>query len=1137
VYFLSTDLMIAKILILISILTPCLIIPQEVSDYDFTKISYNITVTSQDGGDSKLQKSTHGITWTDNVTEIKRAAIPKAKISIDYDNIGAYPAPIFEISPSSLDFGPVVITGFATLQATVSNPGTDPLDITNITSSDPQFTISPLTAIVPPSSDQIFDITFTPTSLGSQSADIEFTHNALGSPTLYQVHGVGADAGPTFGVSPTSLNFGTLLIGNNLILQLTVRNDGLSNTMNITSASATIQEFTVTPVTAVIPPGGTQVFDVTFTPSGAGTFADDVVFFHNGNTSPDLVPVTGKGYIPGVIIFRVSPTSLDFGVVNVDSSAVMSLEVYTDGPTDSIEISSVSTTNPVYTVIPNPPTTFPIVIAAGGTYDFDVRFTPSVAGVSTGDVEFFHNTPGSPGVVPVTGYGYEPEVLVTSPNGGESWQQWSTYEITWTDIIPEDVSIELYKGGSFHSTISESIPSNGSYNWTIPTSIPNGSDYKIRIFSTAFPYLEDFSDDDFTITAYLPLINISPDTLLFGNVGVSNDSNKVFTIRNEGEATLEVNNIIVQDPFSVNKTNESLISGDSSWITVTFSPDDYYYFEREITIEHNGLPGSPSYVSVSGTGVAAEPIFMISPDSLSFGDWPINSGETSQYLTISNEGYANLEIYMLNSSDQAFWPAFNGPQGIQPGDSLVLPIHFSPYHLDDYSGTLTISHNGEYSPSEVNLSGTGVVGDVFNYPSSIDIVTSYSFEDITQTNNYQIIGLPGDIDRRLSDLIQGTYGEDWRAFWDEGSGAYLEYSQDPSKFYLKPGLGFWVISRYTININQTVSSVSLSTDKTYSILLHPEWNLITNPFEISVPWEAVQHLNSMNEVIHYYSYGYYTDEYLYPNKGYYFMNATRLDSLNIPYLEYYGALAKNEDEKNQSKIKLTLSEEENEYSSLFIGFSENAKIAYDENDRFAPPGNFEETRMVVINEKLETNYKQLYMDIRPEIGDGQEYKIQIINDNLKPLNLVAEGLKNFIELEIFLLDTRLNNFYNLKAKNQINITGLHKKNEYLLLIGSKSFIEEKNKEFPQREYELCQNYPNPFNPRTVIRFSLLEENSVTIKIYSILGELVKTLIDNKKYEIGTYEIEFDATGIPSGIYFYRINAGKLNETKKMILLK
>lgn len=86
------------------------------------------------------------------------------------------------------------------------------------------------------------------------------------------------------------------------------------------------------------------------------------------------------------------------------------------------------------------------------------------------------------------------------------------------------------------------------------------------------------------------------------------------------------------------------------------------------------------------------------------------------------------------------------------------------------------------------------------------------------------------------------------------------------------------------------------------------------------------------------------------------------------------------------------------------------------------------------------------------------------------------------------------------------------------------------------EFNLSQNYPNPFNPSTKINFSLPAGEHVTLKVYDVLGREVTTLLNEEK-SAGAYSIDFDGSGLTSGIYFYRINAGSFNQTRSMMLVK
>ena len=103
---------------------------------------------------------------------------------------------------------------------------------------------------------------------------------------------------------------------------------------------------------------------------------------------------------------------------------------------------------------------------------------------------------------------------------------------------------------------------------------------------------------------------------------------------------------------------------------------------------------------------------------------------------------------------------------------------------------------------------------------------------------------------------------------------------------------------------------------------------------------------------------------------------------------------------------------------------------------------------------------------------------------------------------------------------------------------NKEFIPDavNNKSYIKPDFSLSQNYPNPFNPATFIKYSTSEYGFVTLKVYDILGTLVKTLVNNYQ-EPGNYKVNFDASGLSSGIYIYSININGRLLTRKMSLIK
>jgi hypothetical protein len=106
-------------------------------------------------------------------------------------------------------------------------------------------------------------------------------------------------------------------------------------------------------------------------------------------------------------------------------------------------------------------------------------------------------------------------------------------------------------------------------------------------------------------------------------------------------------------------------------------------------------------------------------------------------------------------------------------------------------------------------------------------------------------------------------------------------------------------------------------------------------------------------------------------------------------------------------------------------------------------------------------------------------------------------------------------------------------------------LDGKSETFPEVEvtvgvvpgkFVLAQNYPNPFNPSTKVEFSLPRSSYVTLKVFNLLGEEVAALA-GQNFTAGSYRVDWNAKGVASGVYFYRLVAGAYVETKKMLLLR
>ena len=120
----------------------------------------------------------------------------------------------------------------------------------------------------------------------------------------------------------------------------------------------------------------------------------------------------------------------------------------------------------------------------------------------------------------------------------------------------------------------------------------------------------------------------------------------------------------------------------------------------------------------------------------------------------------------------------------------------------------------------------------------------------------------------------------------------------------------------------------------------------------------------------------------------------------------------------------------------------------------------------------------------------------------------------------------------LQESNENNMASIWEIEFY----GPDKFYKMNNGIESPSSFMLSQNYPNPFNPSTSFKYSIAKQSKVLIRIYDIIGNEIETLVNEEK-AVGTYELIWDASNLPSGVYLYQLTAGDFIQTKKMILMK
>ena len=132
-------------------------------------------------------------------------------------------------------------------------------------------------------------------------------------------------------------------------------------------------------------------------------------------------------------------------------------------------------------------------------------------------------------------------------------------------------------------------------------------------------------------------------------------------------------------------------------------------------------------------------------------------------------------------------------------------------------------------------------------------------------------------------------------------------------------------------------------------------------------------------------------------------------------------------------------------------------------------------------------------------------------------------------------------YFRVRVKDSQNLWSLWSELFDTKMLYGEIGVEKKNltgnsEEVEPEDYRLFQNYPNPFNPTTKISYSIKEDGFVTLKVYDILGVEIATLVNEPK-TAGSYEAEFNAAHLPSGMYIYKLQSGAFTDVKKMMLTK
>ncbi|MCS3702712.1 VWA domain-containing protein [Salinibacter ruber] len=419
-----------------------------------------------------------------------------------------------------------------------------------------------------------------------------------------------------------------------------------------------------------------------------------------------------------------------------------------------------------------------------------------------------------------------------------------------------------------------------------------------------------------------------------------------------------------------------------------------------------------------------------------------------------------------------------------------------------------------------------------------------SFGEASESGDYELVALPGAVDRSLREAISGEAGLDWQAYWDDGSSEnYFQEFDGTSTFAFRPGRGFWVTSTDAWSFEDRVETVDLESDTSYTIALHEGWNIVSNPFRQGIQWDHVEAANddSLQALWRFDGTFERTDTFASAQSGeaFYFLNDRGLDALTIPYPN---ATSPDTGGTGTSAEGLILTVrprgKEKPASTVRVDLAEGAEEGLGRGDVVAPPNRFSAVSLRLKAPESAPDRRELLAaerrSLRAETDGGTTFTLRLRAETERPVRLSASGLNAVESRKVALLNSSTGQSYDLRAQRAVTLqnvdsTGLQ------LAVGNAAFVETKRESIVPDEVTLT-SYPNPFRTQATIEYTLPETKDVRITVYDILGRRVSVL-ENDRMEAGRHRVRLDGDRLPSGVYFGRLQAGDETRTQKITVVR
>ncbi|MGH2567370.1 MAG: FlgD immunoglobulin-like domain containing protein, partial [Bacteroidota bacterium] len=465
-----------------------------------------------------------------------------------------------------------------------------------------------------------------------------------------------------------------------------------------------------------------------------------------------------------------------------------------------------------------------------------------------------------------------------------------------------------------------------------------------------------------------------------------------------------------------------------------------------------------------------------------------------------------------------------------------------------YYWRLRAKNTGGWSPfsatwaftTSTTSSQTVALNATVSYPNRSDRSTF-------APTDYRIIGIPGSSEAPLASLLHGTAGKDWEAYWDNGKASdYLVKYDGSSIFRFSTGCAFWLIKNGPWEIDTSVPAAGLNANQEAEIRLQSGWNLITNPFTSSIAWSSIQATNNVTEQLFSYNGSFSTSSTLDPYVGYYFYNATSLNVLRIPYSSLSSKMASTNEnaialQPGEWRVNVALVSGEYVDNVLWFGTSANAEHGWDRSDIHKPRAAFSLPSHYFLRPHWDSQHSAFASDLRPSPVEMERWEFSVLAPRRETIQLEFNNVETIPEeFEVYLLDPVRARVVNLRQQRSYSFWPAGERSTLTVLVGRQESVHtELASIVAPSEFSLGINYPNPFNPATTIPFELPERADLTLTVYNLLGQEVKSLfrgtLEQGRYWFTWNGLDNAGHTVPSGLYLYTLTTNNgLSYSRKMV---